>query len=187
MIEFKVFKTLIQMDFSFFAVLALCFFLDSNGLIFASLTACLLHETGHLLMMLVFRLDINSVIFYGAGIRLCCNIERLDCGRKTAVLGAGCAVNLLSYAVSFLCGSYAFASINLMMCAFNLIPIGDLDGAQLADAVCERYRPHRLITYALKLLPLGFLAAVVIMYGGNIGVSFYLTALYMCCIRSKIL
>ncbi len=183
MIEFNVKNIRIGLDFSFFAVMAFCFFLDKNGILMMSLAACVLHETGHLIAMIFFDIEIRSLYFFGAGIKLGCDIRKEGLGKSIIVLLAGSAANMIACIFSFSVCAYSFAAVNLVIGIFNLLSIGDLDGKQLVLILSERYL---LSTLWLKLSTLFSCALVILLSlfcGKDIGITFYLTLLYMLMIR----
>ena len=143
MLELRLCNTALRLDFSFFAVLSLFFFFDSTGTGQLSLCACACHELGHLAVMTAVGARVDSLTFYGAGIRIGARLDDLKSGERAAVLAAGCAVNLLLCAAALLCGSVRFAAVNLMLGAFNLLPVGALDGAQLLALATARLAQRR--------------------------------------------
>lgn len=183
MIEFSVKKTKIQLDFSFFAVLAFCFFLDSDNILLMSFAACVIHETGHLITMLLFDIDIRTLYFYGAGIKLGSYIRYADFKRRMIVLFAGSSANLMTCAFAFYFSCHTFAAINLVIGVFNLLSIGDLDGRQIVTAVSERYQLPAILLKIANFISCVLVLSVSLFYGGSIGITFYLTLLYMLLIR----
>lgn len=183
MIEFSLNKTKIQLDFSFFAVLAFCFFLDSNNILLMSFAACIIHETGHLITMLLFHVDIRSLYFYGAGIKLGSCIRYTGFQRKIIILLAGSSANLIICAFAFYSYCHAFAAINLVIGVFNLLSIGDLDGRQIISAVSDQYRLPAILTKTADFMSYVLVLFVSLFYGDIIGITFYLTLLYMFLIR----
>lgn len=183
MIEFNLRKTKIQLDFSFFAVLAFCFFLDRNNILFMSFAACVLHETGHLITMLLFRIDIRTLCFYGAGVRLGACLNNTAFGKRIAVLLAGSSANLLTCALTLCLGFNLFAAVNLMIGIFNLLSIGDFDGKQIITAVTEQFDFPCAIPKVSTVISCIIVISISLYYTDSIGITFYLTLLYMLLIR----
>lgn len=179
MIVFSVGKTEVRMDFSFFAVLCICFFLDKSGVCLLSILAAAAHEFGHLAAILLCGESPDSVTFYGAGIRISCRYQRLAFGGQLCVLAAGCCTNLLLFAAAMLCGAEQFAAVNLVTCAFNLLCIGSLDGALIVRAVCGHMGFGGWVSGIAAALSAAAAAAVLTVMGNGMGITFYFTAAYM--------
>lgn len=179
MIEFSVNKTKIQLDFSFFAVLAFCFFLDSNNILLMSFAACVIHEAGHLVVMLFYNINIRTLCFYGAGIKLSSCCEYADFKKRIAILLAGSTTNLIICMLSLCLNLYSFAAINLVTGFFNLLSVGDLDGRQIVSAVSEHYGLPATMHKTINFISLCTIIAVSMFFGDSIGITFYLTLLYM--------
>lgn len=104
------------------------------------------------------------------------------------MLAAGCAVNFVLFALSVLVGSYSFAAVNLVLGAFNLLPFGELDGAQLARLIAMRYLPpQKAQTLLLCLSGIGICvcAVVFISTGSSIGFTFLVTCTYIVILMGK--
>ncbi len=141
MLEFEVFKIRVRLHFGFFAVLMLYLYIGgrTGACVEAALVCCLLHELGHLSAMLLFGCPPRRMSFYAGGIRISTRrINRLGRGARAAILSAGCAVNLVFAAVSYLSGFYWLAKINLALAAFNLLPLPQLDGGRLISLMKEK-------------------------------------------------
>jgi len=127
--------TVFTVDFSFFAVAALVA-VRGGALYFLLLfLACLLHELGHLAMLLLFHRHVQTVSLCGAGALF---VPSAVCGaywQDILVSLAGPAVNLL-LGTAFLWGDRGSVSgmLHLGLGLFNLLPYARLDGG----AVCLR-------------------------------------------------
>ncbi len=179
MIVFNIGKIQVRMDFSFFAVLCICFFLDKSGVCLLSVLAAAAHELGHFAVILLCGAPPDSLTFYGAGIRIGCAYQRLAFWGQLCVLAAGCCTNLLLFAAAMLCGAEKFAAVNLVTCAFNLLCIGQLDGALIVRAVCAYMGFGGWFSALAAVLSFGVAAAVLIISGSGMGITFYLTVAYM--------
>ena len=126
--------TVFTVDFSFFAVAALVA-VRGGALYFLLLfLACLLHELGHLAMLLLFHRHVQTVSLCGAGALF---VPSAACGaywQDILVSLAGPAVNLL-LGTAFLWGDRGSVSgmLHLGLGLFNLLPYARLDGG----AVCR--------------------------------------------------
>lgn len=144
MIELKLKRTALRLDFTFVAVLALFFWLDSGGFGLITLTVCAAHEMAHLAVMLMCGIIPESVTFYGAGIRISApDTECTPPGVQAAVYSAGCLMNFLLAAVMAACGFPEAAAISLFTGCFNMLPIGEFDGRRLLKLfVLSHARPE---------------------------------------------
>lgn len=181
MIEFYLCRTAVGLDFSFFAVLAMFFFFDSGGGL-AALSACAVHELGHLAVMRLCNIPAERILFYGAGIRISAEIKGASFWKQLAVLSAGCAVNLLLSAAFYAAGELTLAAANLITGTFNLLCLGEFDGAQLARLFAVRFVGAARIDGFLNVLR-GISAAVclasALLLGGAISVSLLITLVYV--------
>lgn len=179
MIVFSIGKTEVRIDFSFFAVLCICFFLDKSGVCLFSILAAAAHEFGHFAAILLCGESPDSVTLYGAGIRINCLYQRLAFWGQICVLAAGCCTNLLLFAAAMLCGAEQFAAVNLVTCAFNLLCIGRLDGALIVRAICAHMGFGGWFSGIAAALSFSAAAAAAIIMGNGMGITFYLTIAYM--------
>ena len=101
MIKFRIKNTKICFDFTFFAVFFIFMMLDTSGYGMLALYACLIHEMGHLVAMLIVRCVPQSVLFYCAGIKITANDRyKLSFNKEFLVLVMGSLVNIVLF---FIC------------------------------------------------------------------------------------
>lgn len=170
MIELKVRETALRLDFTFFAAVAFFLLTDSTDFGATALLSCAAHELAHLLAMKLCGAEITAVTLYGAGIRIRSdNAESLSAGRQGAVYSAGCAMNFALAAALWAAGAHAAALINLFTGLFNLLPIGELDGARLLKAAVIRAFPAERVDTIMTIAAAASAvsaAAFVLMFGG---------------------
>ena len=157
--------------------------MDGGNFGFSAIIACVLHEMSHLLLMIIFSINVNSVTFYGAGIRISSSeIGKAPRIRRNSVLLAGSAGNCIFAVALWLSGEKIAALINLFTGMFNLLPIGEYDGAALLrDFVIRRAKPEN-VDRIMKIA--GFVSAVsgiafIAFFGGNASVTLVITAVYL--------
>lgn len=189
MIELKLNKTVLRMDFSFFAVIALFLLLDSTGFGVMALAACAVHELAHLLVMAAFGISADEITFYGAGIRITSTrTEFAKPSVKALILSAGCAVNFVAAALLYHFGNYPAAAVNLFTGAFNLFPIGELDGTGLLKIFLIRFcRPEHvdgILNWTGRVFSLICLA-IIIFFGRGVSFTLITTALYFIMVSSR--
>ena len=167
----RLFGVEISFSFWFFATLAVFALLDREVLALYFLLPVAVHELGHLLVMAVCGVKIKAVRFTPCSLSIQRKGGRLfSLGRELCVQLAGIAANLI-----LALGLYLFAfqsmrvmfliSSNLAVAAFNLLPIGNLDGGAVVKGVSAHFflpdfarRVSRAVSFVV-LIPL-FAAAI---------------------------
>lgn len=132
----------IRVSFSFFAALSLLICTDKKGTALLCLSACFLHELGHLAVLFGEGNIPRSISLRAGGIQL-------DCGnnRSISALLGGCLANFLLFSLFIISGNenQLFAVINLLTAALNLLPIRPLDGGLLLEQFfCRHIRAERV-------------------------------------------
>lgn len=171
------------LDFSFFAVIALYLLLDESGFGIAALAACAMHETAHFIAMAVFGVSVERLTLYGAGMRIASSkIEYVNPVHKAIILSAGCIVNFAAAFVFWNIGEESAFAVNLFTGIFNLLPMGELDGAGLLKMFAVRFcRPEkvdRVIKAAFAVSVFICIAALGVV-GGGVSFTMITTAIYI--------
>lgn len=102
------------------------------------LLAAALHECGHLAALRMFHVPVEGLRLTALGAVLYAKgAQRLSYGRELLVTLAGPAANLLCALLAALLARgtqqgtfYVFAGANVVLCAYNLLPIPPLDGGR---------------------------------------------------------
>ena len=183
MVELKLKQTLLRLDFSFFAVIALYLLLDESGFGLAALAACAMHETAHFIAMTAFGVPVEQLTLYGAGIRITSStIEYLKPLQKAIILCVGCIVNFAAAFLFWVLGKYEASAVNMFTGIFNLLPMGELDGARLLKMVavrnCKAENVDRVMRFA-GVFSAVICAAVFTAVGGVVSFTLITTALYI--------
>ena len=164
----------------FLFLTALLFYLDTTGIVFKSLLACVMHELGHygLLLLLGNGVRVFRLTVFGAGI---VPEKPMNYLQELAVAAAGPGVNLVLAGVSAkLTGGDAFAGVNLALAVFNLVPVGDLDGGRMLRCLLSQFGSEDLSVVISECLDFCF---TVIFTGAGLWISLRwgnLTLLLMC-------
>ncbi len=175
----------LRLKFSFPAVLAFMLCTDREGTALLCLTACVLHEMGHLVIMLLEKKPPSEIILYGGGIHIHGGSKSLLCA------SGGCIVNILLFLIFYFILPEGeklklFGVINLIMAAVNLLPVKELDGRLILEgAFIAALPPHKALKAldtAEKITVLFSLPAVILLvFSGYMSFSaiiffFYLLA-----------
>ena len=178
----------------YFAVLIACILvMDPTGVAMLALLCAAFHEAGHCIALFVLGVPVEEVSFrvFGINIRLLHN-ERISYRQEIGIALAGCAANLAVAGVAlivwaagiFVNQTMTLMVMNLIICLFNALPIGPLDGGRALEAMlCRHLEPltaQRIVNtlsflFLLPLILLGFL--VVVRTGYNF--SLILAAVYL--------
>ncbi len=165
-------------------LLALLFF-DGSGIVQCSVAAVFLHEAAHVLLyrVLVRRWPVLQVGL--GGIALQWPFFTAGAGAEAAVLLAGPVLNLGVAAVCLGAAlrqasyfRYFFGGINLLLGAFNLLPLGFLDGGRLLLLLLLRILPASAALRICRVLQWPCLLALgCFLLAGSGGVGARLTLL----------
>lgn len=173
--SFRLGRIRVELSFYFFALLAAFFCFEPDGAAGCGALAALLHESGHLAVMLLTPgCRIRRVHVGSCGVRIdtvCCP----DSGWGMICV-AGAACNILCAAISALLTGVLgsrflslLASSNLFLGVLNLLPVEPLDGGQLLRTLLlRRARAERVDTLCLicslcALLPMLTVGLLVLM------------------------
>ena len=191
MISFKLGKTAVRIDFSFFVFNALIFLLRDSGLVLAFYTVCAVHEAGHIAALALMGGHIGFVELSGFGIRMDRRKSSvMSAGRSVFVLLAGPAVNIIVYVIMKLAGCGAdFPLLNLLAAAYNMLPYRGLDGGAIIAEFTAGSAHEGIAETVLTAVKLGFIvlaAAAAAVWGrGALPVLIAATALYIGDVRAK--
>lgn len=166
-------KILRQALYIFICALPSVLFCVTGGELMLPLAAAVfLHESAHILALRLCGGRMRG--FRPAPFGLCIEYDEnsLSLGGEIAVSGAGCAVNLLSAAVSLVlyrfCGVdiLDFGIVSLLTAALNLLPVQPLDGGRLLYLLLAAWRDPCLACRVVAALTygLGFLLFLLASY-----------------------
>lgn len=183
MIQINLKNTRVCFDFTFFAVIAFFMLTDGGVFGFSAIIACALHEMSHLIIMIIFSIPVDNITFYGAGIRITSDkIERAPRFKRNIVLFAGSAGNFIFAVILWISGETVAALINLFTGVFNLLPIGDYDGAALLKGFVIRHCKAENVDIIMKAAAI--ISAVssilfMIFFGGDVSFTLLTTIVYL--------
>ncbi len=137
MITFSLFNIKFTVSVGFTGLICLMLYIDRSGLILPSITASLIHETGHIFWLFILKAPIEKISLKigAAEIRGNFLISRKS---EILMLFFGPFLNLMTFALTLLFYPYLksisllnFALINLILGILNLLPIFSLDGGTI--------------------------------------------------------
>ena len=183
--SFRLGKRRISVGYEAVAALTAVLLLDRENRMIACFLAAVLHELGHMLMMLFFGVEVRGVSLRLFDIRIEADSPRCMRDDLCITLG-GILVNLL-LAAAFVPFGRFFGYANLAMGCFNLLPVMTLDGGRLLQILLScRLSPRtvdviiRVVSF-LILLPLMTAGIFALLQSGYnyslLVISLYLSAM----------
>ena len=157
--------------------------MSSNGKAAASIALILWHELGHLVAILLTSGRISLVELKLGGIEIGCRRSKSRT-RRLIVLSAGIVFNISAlFLLRIIRADDAVRAANLMLLFFNLLPVGNLDGGQIAALLLESFLPlpkacrfERILSLAGGAL-IAAAGVVAFAYAGSVTVAMF--ALYV--------
>ncbi len=147
-------KTRFQIDDSFWCMLAILIFLDTDGIASVFLIAAAVHELGHLMMVLLCGGTVTSFRLSAAGGMLRYQLASHSRWDDFLIAAAGPLVGLLFAVVCGLCNLPLLAGAGILLNGFNLLPIAPLDGGRMLACILDTAHPlvHFFAVSCLVLL-----------------------------------
>lgn len=146
--------TRFHIEDSFWCMLAILIFLDTDGIAPIFLFSAAVHELGHLIMVLLCGGTITSFRLSAAGGML---RYQLPCHSRWGdflIAAAGPITGLIFAVLSGLWGFPLLAGAGILLNSFNLLPIAPLDGGQMLTCIFDAAHPlvHFLAISSLVVL-----------------------------------
>ncbi len=128
----------IEISLSFVFVIFFAFFFTPLLLLFSILAAAALHEAGHLALLSHFGVELRRVRLSAFGAEIDApGVERLSYGKELCVTLGGAGANVLGALFSAAVAQrfdlpyfFVLAGANVVLGAYNLLPVPPLDGAR---------------------------------------------------------
>ncbi|MBQ8304125.1 MAG: hypothetical protein IJX79_04195 [Clostridia bacterium] len=188
--KFKIFSTEINVSFFFMAVLTLALIIDKTGFILPVFLATAFHEVGHLAAMFVLHCQPKKINLIPGSIQIVSGF-----GVKTQgeffILLSGPLSNLLFAALAFVLYYFlrlpyliSFSAVNLLIFAFNMLPVRGLDGGSILYLTLSKILSNSKCEVIVDILSLlcGVLAVFLGVSGilmGKINLSLAVLGLYV--------
>lgn len=188
--KFKIFSTEINVSFFFMAVLTLALIIDKTGFILPVFLATALHEAGHLAAMFVLHCQPKIINLIPGSIQIVRGFGVRAQG-EFFILLSGPLSNLLFAAIAFMLYYFlkapffiSFSAVNLLIFAFNLLPVRGLDGGSILYLTLSKIVSSSKCEVILDILSLlcGALAVFLGVSGilmGKINLSLAVLGLYV--------
>lgn len=175
-------KCRVTVGYEAVAALTAVLVLDGENRIVLCIAAALLHELGHLFMMLLCSVRVRGISLRLFDVQISADSPGSFRDDVMVTLG-GPIVNLLLAAVFVPAGSF-FGYANLALGCFNLLPVMSLDGGRLMVLLLSRHFDARIcdravkITSFLLLLPL-MTAGIYTLFRSGYNYSLLIVSLYL--------
>ena len=166
---------------------------DKSGIIPYGFLFALIHEMGHILAMMIFKVKVEKIKFGIINIDLFSGApdKLIKDEVNVVILFSGSFVNFLLILVFYTWFFhseemiyYFFGLQNLFIGALNLLPVDSLDGGKILRIILSRYFDFFLVEKILKyisvliLIPL-FLLGVFVLFYSWCNFSLVILALYL--------
>lgn len=137
-------KLTIEMSFYFFAVIALVISSDKSNLSLYFFISIFIHEIGHLITILYYKMKIKKISFkiYGIKIEIDQN-KYLNNYQEILILLSGSLSNFATALVIYIfnINLKPLLIANLIIGTFNLLPVDSLDGGKITNIILFSYLP----------------------------------------------
>lgn len=188
--RFKLLGTEIYVSFLFAALIALMLATDRTGMAMPALFGVFMHETGHLFCMWVTDSAPNAIRLIPASVQIRSSIG-VSYKKDIATALCGPIVNFLLFFILYFnylaFGNKAvqmYALLNLIIGAFNMLPLKGLDGGTILYCILAKRLELNRVVLIMRLITLisaiAVLAlAIMLTVNGNINISVYIIAIYL--------
>ncbi len=169
MIRIKLFDIEFELRFLFVAVCTLFLLIDKTGVGIISFCACLIHELGHIIAMLLCKRKPTKLIFEVSGIRLIKPSKNSGFYSDLFILFAGSGTNfivflLFSPNMDTVNNLSVTAAVHLVLGVINLLPFEGLDGIEILRHVLSYSLNHKTSYIIEKCLQIFFLAGIILLF-----------------------
>ncbi len=188
---FTIFGIKIEITFLFVAFIAFIISLKAPSNMFVTIFSSLLHEIGHLIMMLIVGNKPKKIRFELTGINIIRNNSNISIKNEVFIALGGPLVNafILFICCLILCfynneTVLLFACINLILMSFNLLPIKRLDGGITLYYILSQKLQIEICNKVLKITSLIFIAliyawGIYIFICSNYNISMLIIAIFL--------
>lgn len=133
-----------EFTFLFAATVTFCLLTDQTGLSTLALSACILHEGGHLLAFALTGIKPRAIVFELCGIRLIPPVCRPPFGKELFIQSGGILMNFLLGSLCLCFQDEQGSAAHFLLGIFSLLPLHTLDGGALVRLLTDRFLPPHL-------------------------------------------
>ena len=173
MIKFTIFGINLGVSVGFVGVVCLMLYIDRLGLMLPTMVAIILHELGHLIILLAYNQRPKRVEIKVGAIAIIGNFI-LNKKRELLMLIFGSAFNFIFGTVFYICymlfqNQYLlnFSLVMFVVGVFNLLPILGLDGGDILKLILSSFFKIRAVNFIIYLLSF-FTAFLIVAFGGYV-------------------
>ena len=170
MISIKIFGLNFSLSVGFMGIVSLMLYIDRFGLMFPTMVAIILHELGHLIVLLAFRQKPKRIEIKVGAVAIIGNFI-LNKKRELLMLCFGSAFNFIFGTVFYIChmlfqNQYLlnFSLVMFVVGTFNLLPIIGLDGGDILKLILLNFLKIRAVNFIIYLLSF-FTAFLIVIFG----------------------
>lgn len=187
--KFKFLGIEIYVSFLFAAILVIMLATDRTGLLLPSLFAIFVHEAAHLFAMWIVDCTPKKIRLIPASIQI---IRRFGISEKNEIFVAllGPIANLILFIVLYInylsfhnVMTLYYSIINLLVGAFNLLPVIGLDGGTVLLEILSKkgdytraVRILKTVTFIICAITLAI--AIILLLKGKFNISAFILAIY---------
>lgn len=189
MIKINCFGIIVKFDFIFFAIITLFTMLDKSGIGVLGLLACVIHEIGHIIALVVVGNKPKELAFEGGGMKLVKGDNFLSYDKEIIILLSGSITNFILFIVFYFSTNQIndmsiFAMVHLVLGVFNLLPINTLDGAKILNIILSKnFNPifaQRIINFvSIVFIFLLIFISVKMCFNSSLNIMLIFTSVYL--------
>ena len=132
-----------EFTFLFAMTVTFCLLTDETGLSTLALSACILHESGHLLAFALTGVKPRAIVFELCGIRLIPPERRPPFLKELLIQSGGILMNFILCALCLLIKDGQGGAAHFLLGCFSLLPLRTLDGGAIVRLLTDRFLPLR--------------------------------------------
>lgn len=175
-------KTKISFQYVYVAILTAILIIDKSGGIFCCFLASFFHEVGHLISLFFLKQKVEEVKFSVFDIQIKSN-HYLDYKRELIIILSGVASNFVLF-IFFYRILPLFATANLFIGIFNILPVSTLDGGQAIFLLISRFISRKKSVIIINILTIivsipFFTIGIIILLNTKYNFSFLLLGIYL--------
>jgi len=170
----------VDISISFWSILFISYAvvtsLQGQLLVLICIICTLVHELGHLIMILKYKGKPDRIAINPFEIRICTDLSSLKTREDFIVSSFGIIANiilsLLSFLLYLIIGSFVFKHIAIssaVIGAMNILPIDSFDGGQMLRIILLRFLSQRSVDFIINIISVVLVFPLIII---GIGVLF---------------